>query len=133
MNQIYLVCTRSAISASALTYIINQSPQFYNVVHNNLWLDEAGSKFKDATVINDWWNVDGWLVLAIGSLCLMGLLYIGSATSDDALFAAQFSNCSRVMFKGGAVEATPDRADDGADDGATEATSSTSPAALAAA
>ena len=57
MNQIYLVCTRSAISASALTYIINQSPQFYNVVHNNLWHDEAGSKFKDATVINDWWNV----------------------------------------------------------------------------
>ena len=57
MNQIYLVCTRSAISASALTYIINQSPQFYNVVHKNLWLDEAGSKFKDATVIEDWWNI----------------------------------------------------------------------------
>ena len=34
-------------------------------------------------------NVDGWLVLTIVSLCLMGLLYIGSATSDDALFAAQ--------------------------------------------
>jgi len=57
MNQIYLVCTRSAISASALTYIINSSPQFYNVVHKNLWLDEAGSKFKDATVIEDWWNI----------------------------------------------------------------------------
>jgi|TARA_B100001105_G_scaffold242672_1_gene223044 hypothetical protein len=57
MSQIYLVCTRSAISASALTYIINQSPQFYNVVHNNLWLNEAGSKFKDATVIEDWWNI----------------------------------------------------------------------------
>jgi len=57
MSQIYLVCTRSAISASALTYIINQSPQFYNVVHNNLWLKEAGSKFADATVIEDWWNI----------------------------------------------------------------------------
>tara|TARA_B110001454_G_scaffold30512_1_gene29774 strand:+ start:1551 stop:2417 length:867 start_codon:yes stop_codon:yes gene_type:complete len=57
MSQIYLVCTRSAITASALTYIINQSPQFYNVVHNNLWLDEAGSKFKNATVIEDWWNI----------------------------------------------------------------------------
>lgn len=57
MNQIYLVCTRSAISASALTYIINQSPQFYNVVHNNLWLDEAGSEFTNATVIEDWWNI----------------------------------------------------------------------------
>ena len=57
MNQIYLVCTRSAISASELTYIINSSPQFYNVVHKNLWLDEAGSKFKDATVIEDWWNI----------------------------------------------------------------------------
>ena len=57
MNQIYLVCTRSAISASALTYIINRSPQCYNVVHNNLWLDEAGSEFKNATVIDDWWNI----------------------------------------------------------------------------
>ena len=57
MNQIYLVCTRSAISASALTYIINRSPQCYNVVHNNLWLDEAGSKFSNATVIDDWWNI----------------------------------------------------------------------------
>jgi len=57
MNQIYLVCTRSAICASALTYIINRSPLCYNVVHNNLWLDEAGSKFSNATVIDDWWNI----------------------------------------------------------------------------
>jgi len=34
-------------------------------------------------------NVDGWLVLTIVALCLMGLLFIGSATSDDAQFAAQ--------------------------------------------
>lgn len=34
-------------------------------------------------------NVDGWLVLTIASLCLAGLLFIGSATSDDAIFAAQ--------------------------------------------
>tara|TARA_B110000037_G_C17026561_1_gene467629 strand:+ start:118 stop:987 length:870 start_codon:yes stop_codon:yes gene_type:complete len=57
MNQIYLVCTRSAISASALTYIINQSPEFYNVVHNNLWITETGSEFNDAIVIEDWWNI----------------------------------------------------------------------------
>lgn len=57
MNQIYLVCTRSAISASALTYIINQSPEFYNVVHKNLWLKESGPDFEDATIIEDWWNI----------------------------------------------------------------------------
>jgi rod shape determining protein RodA len=34
-------------------------------------------------------NVDGWLVLAIAALCFAGLLFIGSATNDDALFAAQ--------------------------------------------
>ena len=34
-------------------------------------------------------QVDGWLVLTIACLCLAGLLFIGSATSDDALFAAQ--------------------------------------------
>jgi cell division protein FtsW (lipid II flippase) len=34
-------------------------------------------------------RVDGWLVLAIVGLCLCGLLFIGSATSDDALFEAQ--------------------------------------------
>ena len=57
MNQIYLVCTRSAISASALVYIINQSPQFYSVVHNNLYITETGSEFSDAIVIEDWWNI----------------------------------------------------------------------------
>jgi len=57
MNQIYLVCTRSAISASALTYIINQSPEFYNIVHKNLWLEEPGAEFNSATVIEDWWNI----------------------------------------------------------------------------
>jgi len=53
MNQIYLVCTRSAISASALTYIINQSPQFYNVVHKNLFLQEDGDHFDTAKIIED--------------------------------------------------------------------------------
>lgn len=36
-------------------------------------------------------NIDGWLVLAIAAMCLCGLLFIGSATSDDAFFAAQQS------------------------------------------
>lgn len=57
MDKIYLVCTRSAISASALTYIINQSPQFYNIVHNNLWLEEDGDHFDTAKIIEDWWNI----------------------------------------------------------------------------
>jgi len=56
MNHIYLVCTRSAISASALTYIINQSPQFYNTTHHNLYIDENGT-FNKAVTINDWWNI----------------------------------------------------------------------------
>ena len=56
MNHIYLVCTRSAISASALTYIINQSPQFYNTTHHNLYIDEDG-KFDKAVTVNDWWNI----------------------------------------------------------------------------
>ncbi len=34
-------------------------------------------------------NVDGWLVLAIAALCLCGLVFIGSATQDDAKFANQ--------------------------------------------
>ena len=34
-------------------------------------------------------RVDGWLVLTLVALCLCGLLFIGSATSDDAVFAAQ--------------------------------------------
>ena len=57
MNQIYLVCTRSAICASALTYIINQSPACYNVVHNNVYHTEKGTNFNDALTINDWWNI----------------------------------------------------------------------------
>lgn len=57
MNHIYLVCTRSAISASALTYIINQSPQFYNITHQDLYIDEYGSGFSKAVTINDWWNI----------------------------------------------------------------------------
>ncbi len=36
-------------------------------------------------------NVDGWLVLTTAALCLCGLVFIGSATSDDALFAGQQS------------------------------------------
>lgn len=57
MNKIYLVCTRSAITASALTYIINSSPDFYNLAHNNLWLTEESEWFGTAHIINDWWNV----------------------------------------------------------------------------
>ena len=57
MNRITLVCTRSAISASALTYMINHSPDFYSVSHNNLWLAEVSDKFGTAHTINDWWNV----------------------------------------------------------------------------
>lgn len=57
MKQLYLVCTRSAISASALVYLINQSPDFYNVSHNNLWLNEVSDQFGTAHTINDWWNL----------------------------------------------------------------------------
>jgi rod shape determining protein RodA len=34
-------------------------------------------------------RLDGWLLLGVASLCLSGLLFIGSATSDDSLFHAQ--------------------------------------------
>ena len=34
-------------------------------------------------------NVDGWVVLAVAALCLVGLVFIGSATADDAVFGAQ--------------------------------------------
>ncbi|MCK5940926.1 MAG: rod shape-determining protein RodA [Planctomycetes bacterium] len=34
-------------------------------------------------------NVDGWLVLTVAALCLIGLVFIGSATADDAVFGAQ--------------------------------------------
>ena len=33
-------------------------------------------------------NVDGWLVLAVAALCLTGIVFIGSATADDAVFGA---------------------------------------------
>lgn len=57
MNNITLVCTRSAINASALTYMINQSPDYYHNVHNDVWLKEVSEKFGTAHTINDWWNV----------------------------------------------------------------------------
>ena len=57
MKKIYLVCTRSAITASALTYVINSSPDFYNMSHNNLWLEEHSEWFGKAHIINDWWNL----------------------------------------------------------------------------
>lgn len=57
MRKLYLICTRSAISASALVYIINQSPDFYNVSHSNLWLNEVSDQFGTAHTINDWWNI----------------------------------------------------------------------------
>ena len=34
-------------------------------------------------------NVDGWLVLAVLALCLVGVVFIGSATAEDAVFGAQ--------------------------------------------
>ena len=34
-------------------------------------------------------NLDGWLVLAVAALCLVGIVFIGSATADDAAFGAQ--------------------------------------------
>jgi len=34
-------------------------------------------------------DVDGWLVLATAAACLCGLVFIGSATADDAVFAGQ--------------------------------------------
>ena len=34
-------------------------------------------------------QVDGWLVLTVVALCLVGLVFIGSATADDAVFVAQ--------------------------------------------
>ena len=61
MKKVYLVCTRSAITASALTYIINQSPDFYKQIHNNLWLEEQSKYFGTAHIINDWWNVSDQL------------------------------------------------------------------------
>lgn len=57
MNTIYLVCTRSALSASALVYIINQSPDFYNICHDRIWLCEKSEKFGEAHTLNDYWNI----------------------------------------------------------------------------
>lgn len=45
-------------------------------------------------------NVDGWLVLIIAALCLAGLLFIGSATSDDAIFGAQQGRQSLFVIVG---------------------------------
>ena len=45
-------------------------------------------------------NLDGWLVLTISALCLAGLLFIGSATSDDALFGAQQGRQSLFVIIG---------------------------------
>jgi rod shape determining protein RodA len=45
-------------------------------------------------------NVDGWLVLVIAALCLAGLLFIGSATSDDANFGAQQGRQSLFVIVG---------------------------------
>jgi len=45
-------------------------------------------------------NIDGWLVLTIAALGLLGLLFIGSATSDDALFAAQQGRQSLFVIIG---------------------------------
>lgn len=56
-NQVYIVCTRSAVSASTLVYMINQSPDFYGVCHNDLWLKEYSNEFGMAATINDWWNI----------------------------------------------------------------------------
>jgi len=56
-DKVYLLCTRAAIMASAGTYVINSSPDFYNLVHNNLWLEEHSAEFGVAHIINDWWNV----------------------------------------------------------------------------
>ncbi len=58
MNKIYLVCTRAAMSGSALAYIINQSPDFYNTLHNNVWEEENNDSFGTAYTINDWWNLN---------------------------------------------------------------------------
>ncbi len=45
-------------------------------------------------------NIDGWLVLTVAALCLAGLLFIGSATSDDALFGAQQGRQSLFVVVG---------------------------------
>jgi len=66
MNNLYLVCTRSAISGSAFTYVMNSSPDFYNLCHNNLWLEEHSEKFGTAHIINDWWNVSDQFKAATG-------------------------------------------------------------------
>ena len=49
ISRMYLV-----ISASALTYIINQTS---SNITPSLYIDEYGSCFKKAVIINDWWNI----------------------------------------------------------------------------
>lgn len=57
MKTLYLVCTRAAMSGSALTFMINQSSDFYNVAHEDLWNLETSDRFGEAHIINDWWNI----------------------------------------------------------------------------
>lgn len=57
MKILYLVCTRAAMSGSALTFMINQSRDFYNVTHEDLWNIEISDHFGEAHIINDWWNI----------------------------------------------------------------------------
>ena len=65
MYKLYLVCTRAAISGSSLAYIINQSPDFYSVPHNNVWEEEACDMFGTAYTINDWWNINDHMRLKL--------------------------------------------------------------------
>jgi|TARA_R110000851_G_scaffold75856_4_gene167065 hypothetical protein len=109
MNQIYLVCTRSAISASALTYIINQSPQFYNVVHNNLWITEEGSEFNNATVIEDWWNIPSSYAetythtsrnnekMSVATLSNLHLEWTGLNTGKDIALFTHATNVEEIV------------------------------------
>ncbi|MBX3463340.1 MAG: FtsW/RodA/SpoVE family cell cycle protein [Planctomycetes bacterium] len=48
-------------------------------------------------------RVDGWLVLCTAALALCGLVFIGSATRDDALFAAQQTRQALFLACGAGV------------------------------
>ncbi|MBL8730731.1 MAG: FtsW/RodA/SpoVE family cell cycle protein [Planctomycetes bacterium] len=48
-------------------------------------------------------RVDGWLLLCTAALALCGLVFIGSATSDDALFAAQQTRQALFLACGAGV------------------------------
>lgn len=52
----------------------------------NEWTHWASQSRRRLDVLR---HVDGWIVLAIAAVCLCGLVFIGSATRDDALFSAQ--------------------------------------------